>query len=265
MDSQGIRPLEEKVQAIVEFPQPTSLRKLREFLGLINFYHRFIPKCADTLQPLTYALSSTSTCYSPRTIRHLDFISQFTTDIRHIKGADNSAADALSRVEVNTVDKDSHTVIDFTAMAAAQQSDPDLHKLQSSTTSLSLKTTLLPFTDVSLICDMSSGTLRPVVPVNFRRAVFDSLHSLSHPGIRATQRLLTARYVWPSINTDVRRWARSCPQCQLSKVHCHTVTPLSTFSTPDAQFDKVHLDIVGPLPCSRGFTYLLTCIDHFTH
>ena len=72
---------------------------------------------------------------------HLDFISQFTTDIRHIKGADNSAVDTLSRVEVNTVDKDSHTVIDFAAMAAAQQSDPDLHKLQSSTTSLSLKTT----------------------------------------------------------------------------------------------------------------------------
>ena len=138
---------------------------------------------------------------------------------------------------MNTVGKDSHTVIDFAAMAAAQQSDPDLHKLQSSTTSLSLKITPLPFTNVSLICDMSSGTPRPVVPVNFRRAVFDSLHSLSHPGIRPTQRLLTARYVWPSINTDVRRWARPCPQCQLSKVHRHTVTPRS----------KVHRHTVTPL------------------
>ena len=128
-------------------------------------------------------------------------------------------------------------------MAAAQQSDPDLHKLQSSTTSLSLKATTLPFTSVSLICDMSPGTPRPVVLVNFRRAVFDSLHSLSYPGIWATQRLLIARYVWPSINTDVRRWARSCPQCKLS---------------------EVHLDIVGPLPSSQGFTYLLTCIDRFT-
>ena len=32
VDSQGIRQLEEKVQAIVDFPQPTSLCKLREFL-----------------------------------------------------------------------------------------------------------------------------------------------------------------------------------------------------------------------------------------
>ena len=49
VNSQGIRPL---VQAIVDFPQPTSLCKLREFLGLINFYHHFIPKGADILQPL---------------------------------------------------------------------------------------------------------------------------------------------------------------------------------------------------------------------
>lgn len=41
----------------------------------------------------------------------------------------------------------------------------------------------------------------------------------------------------------------------------HTVTPLATFSTPDARFD---IDIVGPLPPSKGFTYLLTCIDRFT-
>ncbi|KAL5502775.1 hypothetical protein EMCRGX_G009596 [Ephydatia muelleri] len=35
--------------------------------------------------------------------------------------------------------------------------------------------------------------------------VFDSLHSFSHPGIRATQKLITARFVWPGINSNVRR------------------------------------------------------------
>ena len=36
VDSEGIRPLDEKVQAIRDFPQPTTQRKLREFLGLVN-------------------------------------------------------------------------------------------------------------------------------------------------------------------------------------------------------------------------------------
>ena len=49
VDAQGISPLDEKVRDIRDFPQPTSQHKLREFLGLINFYHRFIPQqCRGT-------------------------------------------------------------------------------------------------------------------------------------------------------------------------------------------------------------------------
>ena len=115
-----------------------------------------------------------------------------------------------------------------------------------------------------LLCDVSTGMQRPVVPMDFRRPVFDALHSISHPGIRASQRLLTRHFVWPGINADVRRWARSCLQCQRSKVHRHHSTPPGVFSTPDARFDQVHVDLVGPLPPSDGYTYILTCVDRFT-
>ena len=76
--------------------------------------------------------------------------------------------------------------------------------------------------------------------------------------------MITARYVWPGINTDVRKWAKTCIHCQKSKVHRHTVTPLSTFNLPDARFNTIHIDIVGPLPSSKGYSYLLTCVDRFT-
>ena len=66
------------------------------------------------------------------------------------------------------------------------------------------------------------------------------------------------------MNTDVRQWAKSCISCQKTKVQRHTVTPLSTFSTPDVRFDQIHIDLVGPLPPSLGYTYILTCIDRFT-
>ena len=58
MDADGIRPLESKVQAIRDFPKPTSQRKLREFLGLVNFYRRFVPHGAAILAPLNGMLSS---------------------------------------------------------------------------------------------------------------------------------------------------------------------------------------------------------------
>ena len=43
VSSAGVTPLENNVQVIWSFPKPTSQRKLRQFLGLINFYRRFIP------------------------------------------------------------------------------------------------------------------------------------------------------------------------------------------------------------------------------
>ena len=122
----------------------------------------------------------------------------------------------------------------------------------------------IPATNATIICDLSTGVPCPYVPSKFRRPVFDSLHSLAHPGVRASQKLLTIRYVWPNIKKDVRCWTQSCILCQKTKVQRHTITPLGTFATPDARFDHVHVDIVGPLPVSKGSTYLLTYIDRLT-
>ncbi len=221
VDEHGIRPLESKVASIRDFPAPRSKTQLQRFLGMVNFYRRFIPHCAQltlpltnllrlskrefamtaeslksvdaiksalaqaTLlafpnpsarlslmtdastsavgavihqsvgndvqplaffsrklqpaetrystfsrellaiflavrhfrhhlegrnfaiftdhKPLTYALQSSSDKYSPREIAQLDYISQFTTDIRYVKGFDNSVAETLSRPSINAI------------------------------------------------------------------------------------------------------------------------------------------------------------------
>ena len=64
---------------------------------------------------LTFALAST-TERSPRQTRHLSFVAEFTSDIRHIKGSDNVVADTLSRA-VSAVNL---PTVDFQAMARAQ-------------------------------------------------------------------------------------------------------------------------------------------------
>ena len=103
-----------------------------------------------------------------------------------------------------------------------------------------------------------------MVPPSFRRAIFDAFHGLSHPGIRATQKLISARFVWPSMFSIIKHWTCSCLSCQRSKVIRHTLSPLSHLPTPDSRFDHIHVDIVGPLPPSQGYRYVLTCIDRFT-
>ena len=49
IDKIGITPLLSKIEAIKNFPVPTSLKQLRRFVGIVNYYRRFIPKCPDVL------------------------------------------------------------------------------------------------------------------------------------------------------------------------------------------------------------------------
>lgn len=48
----GITPLMDRVTAIKEFARPETKKHLKRFLGMINFYHRFIPHAAALLAPL---------------------------------------------------------------------------------------------------------------------------------------------------------------------------------------------------------------------
>ena len=66
------------------------------------------------------------------------------------------------------------------------------------------------------------------------------------------------------MNTDIANWCRYCTGCQAAKVVRHNKPVFGKFEEPTERFDHVHVDLVGPLPYSDGFKYLLTCVDRFT-
>ncbi|GBP61502.1 Retrovirus-related Pol polyprotein from transposon 17.6 [Eumeta japonica] len=74
-------------------------------------------------KPLCYAFHERKNNCSPRQFRHLDLISQFTTDIRHISGKNNIVADTLSRVE------ELQKPVDYEVLAQSQASDQELSQL----------------------------------------------------------------------------------------------------------------------------------------
>ena len=81
-------------------------------------------------KPLTYTFSTYSHRYSPRQVGHLDYINQFTTDIRHVGGPKNPVADALSRVLASAIySAVSPPAVEFSAMSAAPCADPELQVL----------------------------------------------------------------------------------------------------------------------------------------
>ena len=61
IDKEGLHPTMQKVHAIRDAPKPTNVSQLRSYLGLLNFYRRFIPNAATMLEPLNKLLKSNVT------------------------------------------------------------------------------------------------------------------------------------------------------------------------------------------------------------
>ena len=442
----GVVPLPRHVEAITGFPRPTDLRQLQRFLGLINFYRRFLPAIAGILKPLTdllrggpkkllwssdadaaftkakaalvaavplshpapgavlslavdasdthvggvlqqlqgrawqplaffskklsptqvrystfdrellaafsavrhfrfllegrrfrlltdhkplvAAMSRVSPPWSARQQRQMAYLAEFTADFRHTPGATNVVADALSRPSAPSTGAHSQQVptsqilppaaaaktsvaalpagpektppgpphtsdsseiqdlsppavpsepppaapsatapitpvaaaqpLNFSDIAAAQSSCPDVASMRAST---ALSIVSKPMGEHQLLGDVSTGEFRPLLPPQFRAAAFHSLHDIAHPGIRATCRLVSSRFCWPHMSKQVAILARSCLHCQRSKVHKHVHLQPEQIEVPRRRFAHVHVDLVGPLPRSAGFSYLLTILD----
>jgi hypothetical protein len=125
-----------------------------------------------------YAFNQNLDKCSPRQFRHLDYIGQFTTDIRYIRGQDNNVADALSRIEAIGKSVD----IKISSYATSSTPAHPAHALQ-------LK-------KIFLI------TMWKCI-ATYQATLYDrNFCGLSHLGIRATQNLATMRFVWLSIIKD---------------------------------------------------------------
>jgi hypothetical protein len=129
------------------------------------------------------------------------------------------------------------------------------------TNSSTLQITTLAVGDTTVLGDVSTGVFCPLVPIQHREAVFQSLHSIHHTGVRATRRLIAARFCWPQMAKDISQMARACLQCQRGKVHRHVHLQPTEIPVPHRRFPHHHVDLVGPLPPSCGHTYLFTIID----
>merc|ERR1712015_199473 len=382
VDGNGITPLEEKVRAIRDFPTPTDVEALQRLLGMLNYYHRFVPDVAgictplsnllkgkkknaaigwsdehqkafddaknglanatmlvhpiagaplaltvdasqfavgakleqhvdDMWQPLGFfsrklrtpteikflafdrellgahlatrhfryliegrafslytdqdalfpAMRKKTEPHNSRQTTQLSNLSEYTTDIREIAGKDNVVADALSRAPVEDAPPLSPIVdapnvaaslsvaaiagIDFDAIARAQQGDAETIAIRRDATTGLRLVEVARDNPPALFCDESTGRLRPFVPANFRRTVYDVIHNLSHPGIQAMKRLVAEKFVWPKLATDVVKWARACPRCQPSKVQRHVTAPLQDFPPTQRRFEHIHVDVGG--------------------
>ena len=381
VSEKGISPLPDKVEAVKNFPRPETYKQLRRFLGMINYYHRFIPMAAEILAPLNKLLegykksnrnrlivwdTGTENAFSEakrglaeasvlaypeadatlglfcdasaiavggvlqqfrnngwvpiaffsrrmskseqlgsafsrellamylsvkhfnhwlegynvviytdhkpllgamkkpldrgntRETRQLAYVAQYTTQIEHIPGTGNIVADTLSRPQIDSI---------FTTSVLDHELRNEIIKLQGEDdeTIKAMESSSLQLEKVEGIwCDVSQGVKRPYVPKDLRQRVFKLVHNLAHPGTKQTSQLICQRFVWPSMKKEIKEMVRTCYHCQVAKVTKHNHSALKSISNDVQKFGEVNIDIVGPLPSNKGYSYLFTMIDRFT-
>ena len=383
LSANGIKPLNEKIIAIQKFPRPTTIKSLRQFLGMITYQRCFIPNAAQLLRPLNDLLlgkrrnsetvnwtesvnqafidakaalsnidllahpkenaalqlkcdaSGMALCavleqvydgkieplgyfskslqgaqthysifdlellsvylsvkhfehmlldkkfviytdhkslissfnkpsenHSPRQVRQLSYLTQFDCDLKHIPGKQNITADCLSRVIIEQIIDRDQLPFSVSDIARAQSLCPDLSFPPDS--SIVVQEEPISNSNLILLVDVSQGYPRPILPPNLQDCIIWHYHNMSHPGIRATQRLVCQRYVFSGMKRKIKDLIKTCVACQRSKVNCHTVSPITSIPMPSARFTKLQVDICDPFPSSQACSYLLVCIDPYT-
>jgi transposase InsO family protein len=239
------------------------------------------------LKPLVGALTRVSEPHSDRQRRQLSAIAEFSAEIRHIAGQSNVVADTLSQPASATEPEagasaacvgssEAPLVTAAGSMAAAAASPPlDITQLAQEQANCSdcaaaeqsnvLRVLTVQLEGQHVKVDVSSGVMRPLVPLSLRRRVFKIIHNVAYPGIRATRRLIASRYLWPKLAANMAEWCRQCEQCQRAKTTKHAKPVMQPIPVPTTRFSHVHVDLVGPLPASdEGYQYLFTAIDRST-
>lgn len=199
-------------------------------------------------------------------MRHLSFIGQFSTDIRHVSGEDNIIADMLSRIA--SVTSTPQIIIDDSELQREQESDDELKELLKNRNHNSvLKRITMPGTDVSVWCDfsMTNARGRPFIPKPIRPKIILAIHNIAHTDIKATHEAIRHRFIRPKFtHKEIAQYVRTCVPCQQSKVNRHTKSPYDKYLPPNNRFEHINVDIIGPMPGNGNMKYCLTIVDRYT-
>ncbi|XP_040185819.1 uncharacterized protein K02A2.6-like [Rana temporaria] len=223
VDRHGLHTTEEKVKALTHAPTPRNVTQLRSYLGLLNYYHRFLPNLAHQLYPLHRLLDArakwiwTDKCEEAfRLTKELILSSLFLSQI-------------FSYVQTGWPERVSGEFRPYFARK----------------------------------CELvtNAGCLqwgnRVIVPQYLQSTMLRILHE-GHPGVVRMKQRARSYVWWPQMDTAIEDYVAQCPGCRQAQRPQKRGT-LQPWPWPTEPWSRLHLDFAGPI---QGKMYLIVVDAH---
>lgn len=199
------------------------------------------------------------------------YLANFSYEINYIKGTDNGAADAISRLPLpekeNMEDQMSYLnfiiqdnfPMEVKRVVKETRRDPILAKVHDLINTgwpykveEELKTYHTKQNELTTEEKIVMWGHRVVIPTSMRKGILCELHS-GHLGIVKTKALARSYVWWPNIDKDIENLVKGCKACLLQRDNPEKV-PLTPWNRPNRPFERIHIDLCGPI---KGKQFLI--------
>ncbi|GJZ05361.1 reverse transcriptase domain-containing protein [Tanacetum coccineum] len=265
----GIKVVKAKINVIAKLPNPSNAEGVRSFLGHAGFYR-------------------SKQDAKPRLIRWVLLLQGFNIEIKDKKGAENLAADHLSRLENPNMgelaedeitDKfpDEHLMIlkaklndeepwyaDYINYIVKKVVPPKWTPERRKRFFSQVRNYFWDEPFAFRLCP--DNVMRRCVAGNEILEILAHCHSgptRGHHSASITGRkVYEAGFYWPSIFKDAKDYVMKCDACQKSgNISSRNEMPQNNIQVCEV-FDVWGLDFMGPFPDSRGNKYILVAVDY---
>ena len=106
----------------------------------------------------------------------------------------------------------------------------------------------------------------PNIP-ELRKDVVKTCHNTltsGHPGKNGTIELVSRYYWWPCMAGFITKYIEGCDKCQHYRKDIHPKAQIHPQEVPEGPWQLVDVDLIGPLPESKGKDMILNIVDHYT-
>ncbi|UYV69971.1 K02A2.6-like, partial [Cordylochernes scorpioides] len=289
VSSEGIKPDNRKIEAVLNFPIPKNIEMLRSFLGTCGFLRKFIPnfsKLAEPLNNLTRKnvrwnwdlitnkafqdLKESLTKEPCLAYYNLNSPTELITDASPIglgavliQTQQNGIKRPIAYASRSLTDTEKrYSQIEKETLGC----DPLFQKLkdmvQKGVWPYPLNEEFKCFykfkDELSIFDNLILKGSRILLPSKLIKRVLRIAHE-THQGMTRTKQLLREKYFWINMDFDIENLIRNCPICVRNQPLIND-QPLQIVPLQSKPWMKLGIDIVGPI----GHHYVLTVIDYYS-